>query len=1215
MTRVFQIDLQLPLEDPRSWTAEAGIYVAGSAHDCDWNILSESVAPKHARLCLESERILVEDLASQTGTLVNGYDISDQVEVPYPATIQLGPAILSIKEVTSPAQNSEASETKSKNLFGLTFLGSAAADFLHSDSSSTPSARFVRNAGTQVHYALEKEIAAGGMGLIYRGEDAHLDREVAVKVSRSGEGMDPRFVNEAKVLALLAHPNIVPIHAMGCDEDGFPFYSMKLVKGRSLQDILDSLREGDLETRRAYRLPRLLSIFQKVCDGMAFAHSKGVLHRDLKPDNVMVGEFGEVLVMDWGLAKLIAQKELPEARAEFKSFVSSKKTPTSDFGTTMDGEVMGTPQFMSPEQAQGRVAELDFRSDIYSLGGILFAILTLRPPVEAETLEELLTKVRTGVLTPMEPWRTTTKTHDGRALEPWPRNTGIPDALQAVTRKAMSLDRELRYRRVEELEEEIAAYLSGHATEAEGAGPMRQLYLMMKRHKVASTTLAAAIAGGIAFTLRLIASERAAEASAQRALEEKQRARETATVAHIALAEAAERDSDGEEMQRILAEVPEDLRDQKWEYLSKKLNSSDLNVVAKDGLPWMAITPDPKNPGKFITLQPNGWIRSLDLKNGHIADLWKVNATGMVDVLAVSKDGSKLALVHNSREVKRVQSSRIEVFEISTQKRLCEITLPPSGAFRLLFSPDGTSILCESRTADQGSQRFQMWAVPSGQLLWERNPSGTLLGEFSEDGKAIRLLSDREGVLELDARSGQLIRSLAKVPFPAGSVSSTANWLFAASPNWTGTFIFQNSPAKFLRKFDPVTGKLMFENRMLEAKGLGYLQGTGTLVSLAARSDRCVLLQYWHGQSGMLLKTIPILGGLKGGWKLAVHPNTDDVAVINGNSLRVWHFNFSKPEQTFTSIGSQFAFLSTPGRLARFSKKEDTWLLDTLQIGSAEFDRKPIQSLSFPSLYSPLICKNQTGDQVAIFGKPMSLYRVKQGVLSEALKQDISVTGRHFQLSPSGHALWTGDAIYDTASGAALCRMQRTEFEFPPVGMGASRWLDNGRVAEIAMLKADWPGAPEDAVERGIVVWDAQTGDRIFTLDTPDAFAIEASPDGQQLAEAGNDQRIRIRNSWTLDVEQEFRAHDGPVTALAWHPRMPFLVTASEDLTVRIWDLGTGRMLEELRGFASQPEHHPEVLSISPDGTTLIIQSGPTMGVYHPKTFRPPPQKPAAKKP
>ncbi len=328
---------------------------------------------------------------------------------------------------------------------------------------------------------LVQEIARGGMGQIYFGEDPQLERQVAVKVSSISEGgEDPRFSKEAKVLAHLAHPNIVPIHAIGVDSQGRPFYSMKLVKGRTLQAVLNAIRDGDAAAVREYPRAALLTIFRKVCDAMAFAHAKGVLHRDLKPENIMVGEYGEVLVMDWGLAKVLGG-------GEDVATGNSPAKNTGDYGMTLEGEVMGTPQYMSPEQAEGMVAELDVRSDIYSLAGILYAVLTLRPPVGGSTLAEVLGNVKSGVLSPMG---TATRMAKGIGGRPEPMTMAVPPALQAVTLKAMARDRDKRYASVELFAEDIESYQNGFATSAESAGLLRRARLWVARNR----TLAASAA-------------------------------------------------------------------------------------------------------------------------------------------------------------------------------------------------------------------------------------------------------------------------------------------------------------------------------------------------------------------------------------------------------------------------------------------------------------------------------------------------------------------------------------------------------------------------------------------------------------------------------------------------------------------------------------------------------------------------------------------------
>lgn len=178
-------------------------------------------------------------------------------------------------------------------------------------SAAGAAAVLAANPDAPVPFVFGGEIARGGMGSILKAEDCKLGRTIAVKIMLSElnveESQKQRFINEAAVLARLEHPNIVPIHDLGRTTSGELYYSMKLVKGRTLKNILDAIRDGDAETMKLYTLDRLLMAFRKVCecDALAFAHAKGIIHRDLKPENVMVGEFGEVLVMDWGLAKIL----------------------------------------------------------------------------------------------------------------------------------------------------------------------------------------------------------------------------------------------------------------------------------------------------------------------------------------------------------------------------------------------------------------------------------------------------------------------------------------------------------------------------------------------------------------------------------------------------------------------------------------------------------------------------------------------------------------------------------------------------------------------------------------------------------------------------------------------------------------------------------------------------------------------------------------------
>jgi len=215
-------------------------------------------------------------------------------------------------------------------------------------------------------YTAIRPLGYGGMGTVYLARDEALDREVAIKVAGATPGDDDltrRLATEAGVLARLEHPGIVPIHDVGRLPDGRAYYVMKRVDGRTLAAWL----------REPASLAERLRIFERVCEPVAFAHARGLVHRDLKPDNIMVGSFGEVLVLDWGVAKDLGRAAPAGGGAAVAPMAAAS-------GNTEPGTVLGTPGFMSPEQAAGDVHRVDQRSDVYALGALLFQMLSGRAP-------------------------------------------------------------------------------------------------------------------------------------------------------------------------------------------------------------------------------------------------------------------------------------------------------------------------------------------------------------------------------------------------------------------------------------------------------------------------------------------------------------------------------------------------------------------------------------------------------------------------------------------------------------------------------------------------------------------------------------------------------------------------------------------------------------------------------------------------------------------
>ncbi|KAF0245717.1 MAG: hypothetical protein FD180_1381 [Planctomycetota bacterium] len=314
-------------------------------------------------------------------------------------------------------------------------------------------------------YVIGAEIARGGLGRVVEARDGNLGREVAIKLVLDGldQELSRRFVREAQLAARLDHPHIVPVYDF--DEMKAPgggkglFLCMKRIRGRNLGVLLAGITPEEARDAGRYSRGRLLKIFQDICLGIAFAHSKGVIHRDLKPANVMIGEYGETLIVDWGVAKERWTDDEVPAVDKGASLPGHPQTPE----LTMEGQVVGTPAYMAPEQAAGHLDEVDERSDVYALGGILYEILTRRPPFEGATQREVLDRVKAGRIESPSVRVSSLTARDASESMSLPRVPLEPVSpeLDAICLKALAFRREERYPTAMALHDEIQLFLEG----------------------------------------------------------------------------------------------------------------------------------------------------------------------------------------------------------------------------------------------------------------------------------------------------------------------------------------------------------------------------------------------------------------------------------------------------------------------------------------------------------------------------------------------------------------------------------------------------------------------------------------------------------------------------------------------------------------------------------------------------------------------------------
>ena len=367
----------------------------------------------------------------------------------------------------------------------------------HGDRHATVATAPPRHEPAGERFVILRPHAAGGLGKVSVARDAELNREVALKELHDRHADDPqsrwRFLQEAEITGGLEHPGIVPIYGLGRYADGRPYYAMRLIRGSSLADAIARFHakaEANWTGGPTGRnLRRLLQRLIDACNAIEYAHSRGVLHRDIKPSNVMLGQYGETLVVDWGLAK-------PLGRAGVDPFIEgSDLTPASfpeallkpqsgsDSAPTQMGSAMGTPAFMSPEQAAGQLDELGPASDVYSLGATLYEILTGQPPQTERDLGVVLDRVQRGDF-------------------PKPRevNSSAPRGLEAVCLKAMALKPAERYASARRLADDVEAWLADEPVTARREPTLARAWRWVRKHRTLVTGAAGVLVAALVST-------------------------------------------------------------------------------------------------------------------------------------------------------------------------------------------------------------------------------------------------------------------------------------------------------------------------------------------------------------------------------------------------------------------------------------------------------------------------------------------------------------------------------------------------------------------------------------------------------------------------------------------------------------------------------------------------------------------------------------------
>jgi eukaryotic-like serine/threonine-protein kinase len=1019
-------------------------------------------------------------------------------------------------------------------------------------------------------YKLLSVLGEGGMGTVYLAEQSQpIKRQVAIKLIKVG--LDSRMVlarfdAERQALALMDHPNIARVYDGGATEANQPYFVMELVRGEPITDYCDRVR---LPVRAR------LELFATVCQAMQHAHQKGIIHRDVKPGNVLVIEVdGRPVpkVIDFGVAKATGFSLTDRSLAE-------------------TGAIVGTPTYMSPEQADPSSMDVDTRTDVYALGVILYELLTGSPPIDPSqfkrgALLEMLRMVRE-----VDPSKPSTKVSTSDALPSIAASRGIdPEQLKRVLRgdldwivmKALEKDRARRYDSANGFAADVLRYLANDPVEAAPPSRGYRLRKFVRRNRVpvvAAGLVVLALLGGIAGTTwgLLEARDQALRAREETADKETALAAEALRVqerdaaledanhqlanSRFLQAVAAYRDSDVNQALTLLDGIDAKYRGWEWRYLRRESIGGIFTLHGHtDVIRGVAYSPDGT---QIVSCGDDRTARVWDARTGVLNRVLKDDAGAFLSV-AFSPDGKQILTGHSDGAV-RLWDARTDAVPRRFQAGRGPIA-------EIAFSPDGTRIATGGRGADQPNEA-KVWNALTGDLLLElKGHTGAVTGvAFSPDSRQIATSSLDATARLWDAATGTPQREL-KGTEPRGLLYSVAY-----SPD--GSRVVTGGFSMTVVLWDARTG-----SRLLEMKGhtrpvssVAFSPDGSRIVTAsgAGASGSRAEVKVWDARIGAIL--LDLKGHEAGVNSVAFSP--DAQTIVSGSddrTVKVWDARTGTPRlelefdqddfQNGMALSPDGAWLATIGTTSGVG----IWNART---GRLERDLKG-------SFRSRSVAFNAAGDRV-VAGSDSHETRIWDPHSGAFVRELTGSTGSlDVAFSEDGGRIVTvavdgTTKVWDARTGAI-------QIDLKGDATRAAFSRDGGRI-----VAAGRNGRTK--------VWDASTGAPLLDVagNALPLFAVAFSPDGSTIATGSLDAAVRLYDGRTGQYQRSLIGHSHLVKKLVFSPDGSRVVTASDDNTAKVWDARTGNFLLELKGFAS----FVDAVAISADGSRIVTSGAEAVRV------------------